>query len=185
MAFIGLDVCYVLNQPITDYVSLDLESSDMIQSCLNDENVVPDNLLDNYDFVNMDFSSTTIDIPSEVNASDILYASLDTIPTFTNPNSFENQLKSVKNMKIFIRQNETRFLNSLKISSKNVEDLQQLTKDLVSFGKNMTIDFRCTPLNSKYSSMKNSICYMTSTFGIYSMIFLLVNLLGIPLLSYG
>ena len=169
VSFVGLDVCDVLSQPVTEYVTLDNRSMDMIQSCLDDENVIPSDLVDNYKFTDMNFNSTesTIDYNGLTDASKVLY---DNIKDYVLVEKQDAQAKELK------------FIKATKITYQNVKDIQNITLDLVDFGKNMVLDFRCTLLNNQYNNMKGSICYLTSTLFFYTWLFFGVALVGIPLL---
>lgn len=169
VSFVGLDVCVVLSQPVTEYVTLDNRSMDMIQSCLDDENVIPSDLVDNYKFTDMNFNSTesTIDYSGLTNASKVLYGGINAHVVAQKNDAQAKELK---------------FIEAIKITYQNVKDIQNITLDLVDFGKNMVTDFRCTLLNNQYSNMQGSICYMTSTLFFYTWLFFGVALVGVPLL---
>ena len=168
ISLVGTDVCVVLDQSVTEYAKLDNRSMDMIQSCINDENVVPKDLVDNYEFTNVNFNATMdIEYTGLTNASTILY---DGITDFIVAEKNDAKAK------------ELLFLLATKITHQNIIDIENSTSELLDFGNDIVGDFRCTLLNKQYTYMQKSICYLTSTLFLYSLLFFGVCLLSIPLL---
>ena len=172
VSYIGVDVCVVLDQPITQYVDLDNRSMQMVQNCIDDKNVIPDDLVDNYEFTNINFNSTDqeIDYSPLKNASALLYDQVDRADASTNLKSKGDDTKT----------KEEKFIKAVNITYNSVEEIKRVTKDLLEFGTTTT-DFRCTKLMRQYKNMQNSICYVFNTMYLYSLVFFGISLIGIPL----
>lgn len=176
VSYVGLDVCVVMNQPVTEYVKLDNRSSDMVQSCLDNENVIPKDLVDNYEFTDINFNSTEseIDYSGLTNASKILY---DDVVVGNLP-----ELIDIRAKKDNTKTKEGLFIDAVKITYQNVKDIENITSDLLDFGNDIVGDFRCTLLNQQYDHTKGSICYLTNTLFFYAVLFFGVSIMGIPLM---
>ena len=76
---------------------------------------------------------------------------------------------------------ETEFLDAFKINEQIVKNIKNISFDLIDFGS-ITNGFKCTKLNNQYDYMKDSFCYISNTMFLYSVLFFIVSIIGIPML---